>query len=84
MKNAKICVSLTKREKTIKTGKNNYTFCYFYGIILDVKKKSKSNTKPVFSRVLRPCLRGAYIRILPASEMGLSCGQRAHFSALFL
>ena len=48
MKNAKICESLTKREKTIKTGKNNYTFCYFYGIILDVKKKSKSNTKPVF------------------------------------
>ena len=43
-----------------------------------------SPIRPVFSRVLRPCLRGAYIRILPASEMGLSCGQRAHFSALFL
>ncbi|GLU94692.1 hypothetical protein Rgna01_08560 [Mediterraneibacter gnavus] len=52
VKKLRICESLTKREKTIKMGKNNYTFCYFYGIILDVKKKSKSNTKPVFSRVL--------------------------------
>lgn len=36
-----------------------------------------SPIRPVFSRVLRPCLRGAYIRILPASEMGVSCGQSA-------
>lgn len=36
-----------------------------------------SPIRPVFSRVLRPCLRGAYIRILPASEIGGSCGQRA-------
>ena len=35
--------------------------------------------RPVFSRVLRTCLRSPYIRILPVSEMRLSCGQRAHF-----
>ena len=36
-----------------------------------------SPIRPVFSRVLSLCLRSAYIRILPASETGISCGQRA-------
>ena len=52
MKNAKICESVTKREKKVKTCKKYYTFCLFYGIILNVKKSSKSNRKPVFPRAL--------------------------------
>lgn len=74
---------LREIEKSVADG---FT-CFMSGVAEGVDQyfvEIVSPIRPVFSRVLRPCLRGAYIRILPASEMGLSCGQRAHFSALFL